>query len=475
MMILALKLLVVIVKKKFSTHIQNKTMKSFQLLLSFLFVLCINNVIAQPVLSLTPVITSGLSSPMQLLHAGDGTGRIFIVQKAGDIAVFDRSYNLTGTFLSVSNIATDGERGLLSMAFHPNYATNGLFYVYYVNSAGDLELARYKVSADPDVADPASKVILKTIPHPTNTNHNGGELHFGIDGDLYLSTGDGGGTGDVPNNAQSPDVLLGKILRFAVNTSNTSPYYSIPSDNPFGNEIFAYGLRNPFRWSFDRVTHAMWIGDVGQDSYEEMNYRHKDSTLGANYGWRCYEGNATYNTAGCTGSNYIYPVYNYPTPNPAGAVTGGTVYRGNTYVALRGYYIAADFYTGIFYKINYDTLTHTATTSTQTLSPANISDFGETEDGELYAVALSANSVYKISADGPTGYTFNGNGNWNVAANWSNNTIPPSSLPSGAEIIVDPVANGECILNVPQIVLAGAKLTVQQNKKFRINGNLTIQ
>ncbi len=452
-------------------------MKFLFTITSVTLLLFINVTVAQPVLSLTPVITTGLSSPMQLVNAGDGSGRMFIVQKDGTILVYNKAYGLIGTFLSVTGIQTSGERGLLSLAFHPNYASNGLFYVYYTNNNGDLQLARYAVSANPNVADPLSKDTLITIPHPNEANHNGGELHFGNDGYLYLSTGDGGGTGDVPNNAQSPDVLLGKILRFAVNTSNIAPYYTIPLSNPFGSEIFAYGLRNPFRWSFDRVTHDMWIGDVGQDSWEEINYRPKDSTNGVNYGWRCYEGSAVYNTSiGCAGpiTNYIFPVHSYPTPSP-GAVTGGTVYRGNTYVAFRGYYVAADFYSGVFFKVKYDTLTHTATTTIQTLSPNNLSDFGETEDGELYAVALSANAVYRIGSNGPIGYTFTGNGNWDVAANWSNNAIPPATLPAGAEIIIDPISNGECVLNIPQTVLAGAKVTVQPNKKFTINGNLTIQ
>ena len=452
-------------------------MKFLFTITSFTLFLFINVTLAQPVLSLTPVITTGLNSPMQLVHAGDGSGRIFIVQKGGTIMVYNKAYGFIGTFLTATGIQTGGEGGLLSMAFHPNYASNGFFYVYYTNSNSDLQLARYMVSANPNVADPLSKDTLITIPHPNETNHNGGELHFGNDGHLYLSTGDGGGTGDVPNNAQSPDVLLGKILRFAVNTSEIAPYYTIPLSNPFGSEIFAYGLRNPFRWSFDRVTHDMWIGDVGQDSWEEINYRPADSTNGINYGWRCYEGSAVYNTSvGCAGpiTNYIFPVHSYPTPSP-GAVTGGTVYRGNTYVAFRGYYVAADFYSGVFYKVKYDTLTHTATSSSQTLSPNNLSDFGETEDGELYAVALSANAVYRIGSNGPIGYTFTGNGNWDVASNWSNNTIPPSTLPAGAEIIIDPISNGECVLNILQTVLAGAKVTVQLNKKFTINGNLTIQ
>jgi len=439
-----------------------------------------SNIFAQPTLSYTSVIT-GLSSPMQLVHAGDGSNRIFIVQKAGTILVYDKSYTLQGTFLTVAGISTSGERGLLSLAFHPAYKTNGLFFVYYVNGAGDLELARYKVSADPNVADPASKVVLITIPHPTNTNHNGGELHFGGDGNLYLSTGDGGGTGDVPNNAQNTNVLLGKILRFAVNTSPSAPYYAIPAANPYGNEIYAIGLRNPFRWSFDKETNDMWIGDVGQDSYEEINYRPAASSLNVNYGWRCYEGSVEYNNTGtgCGGAltDYTFPVYSYPTPNPSGAVTGGTVYRGNTYIAFRGYYVAADFYTGILYKVKYDTNTQSGTTTLQTPSPlvTGISDFGETEDGELYAVSLTANTVYRITSDGSIGYTFTGNGNWNIASNWSNATIPPATLPAGAEIIIDPVANGECILNITQTISAGAKINVKANKNFRVPGNLVIQ
>lgn len=434
---------------------------------------------AQPALSFLPVIT-GLSQPMQLVHPGDGTGRIFIVQKAGSIMAYSKTYNLLSTFLTVTGITSTGERGLLSMAFHPGYAVNGLFYVYYTNGNGDLELARYKVSDDPNVADALSKKVMLTIPHPTYQNHNGGELHFGNDGFLYLSTGDGGSGGDPFNNAQNTALLLGKMLRFDVNTSDIFPYYTVPAGNPYGNEIFALGLRNPFRWSFDKLTQDMWIGDVGQDSYEEINYRPYDSSLNVNYGWRCYEGNVVYNNTGtgCGGplSNYNFPVYSYATPNP-GAITGGTVYRGDNYVDFRGYYVATDFYTGTLYLVKYDTITHTATTTLQTPSPTvtGISDFGETEDGEIYAVSLSANAIYRVVASGSLGYTFTGNGDWGTAANWSNNIIPPPVLPSGAEIIIDPVANGECVLNTIQTINAGAKCTVRLNKKFRVNGNLVIQ
>ena len=458
-------------------------MKAILTILFALFIFLTKTVIAQPVLSLTAVIT-GLNSPMQLVNAGDGSKRIFIVQKGGTILLYDKNYIRIDTFLTVTGISSSGERGLLSMAFHPDYVNNGFFYVYYTNSSGNLELSRYRVSANANVANVASKVILKTIPHPVNANHNGGTLHFGIDGYLYLSTGDGGGGGDVPNNAQNHNVLLGKMLRFAVDTSDVSPYYSIPSGptgNPFGNEVYDYGLRNPFRWNFDRLTHDMWIGDVGQDAWEEIDFRPADSTRKVNFGWHCYEGYATYSSVGtdsCTGiiADYTFPIFTYRTTEaPSIAVTGGCVYRGTTFPFLEGYYISADYFTDTFYIIRRDTINHVWITVTQSVPPAGMSDFGETEDGELYAVCLNANTVYRILSNGPVVYRFTGNGNWTDATNWSNKTIPPSSLPSGSEIIIDPLIDGECILNIPQTILTGAKITVEPNKNFRINGNLVVQ
>lgn len=450
-------------------------------LLSILLILLstVFSSIAQPVLSLTQVIKN-VSSPMQLVHAGDGSERIFIVQKAGTIRVYSKNYDSIGVFLTVTGITSNDERGLLSMAFHPDYKHNGFFYVYYTNNIGSLEVARYKVSADPNIANAASKVIVKTIPHPTNQNHNGGELHFGKDSCLYLSTGDGGGGGDANNNAQNTNVLLGKILRFKVDTSNVSPYYSVAenANNPFGNEVFAYGLRNPFRWSFDRLTYDMWIGDVGQDSWEEINFRPVDSARGVNYGWRCYEGNNTYNATGCGAvANYKFPVYTYKTQNPSAAITGGTVYRGATYLDLYGYYVSADFFSDTFYLVKYDTITHLYTTTKQVLLPDGITDFGETENGELYVTSLFTNGVYRITANGAVNYIFTGNGTWTNAANWSNNVIPPTTLPSGSQITIDPVIDGECVLDIgtTQTISTGAKLFVQPNKKFRIVGDLTIQ
>lgn len=351
---------------------------------------------AQPIISLTPVINTGLNQPVQLVNAGDGTNRVFIVGKTGNIRVYDSSFNFLDTFLVIPGIRTDGEEGLLSLAFHPAYETNGFFYVYYTNAAGNLEIARYRVGTNPNEADTSTRVTVITIPHPGQSNHNGGEMHFGNDGYLYLSTGDGGGGGDVSNNAQTNTVLLGKIIRINVNTSLTPPYYTVPADNPYGNEVFASGLRNPFRWSFDRLTGDMWIGDVGQGSWEEINYRAAGSTNGANYGWRCYEGNTAYNSSGCAAqSNYVAPVFVYPNPGTA-AVTGGVIYRGSRYPAMYGYYLATDFYSSNFYIIN---PANSFSTTVQAITPAvsNIADFGETENGELFVVVLTTGSVYRVN------------------------------------------------------------------------------
>ena len=450
-----------------------KKSKRFLSLASLIFFMfSCNGVAAQPTVWLNPVIT-GLNQPMQFINAGDGSNRIFIPQKTGGIKVFDSSFTLLGTFLTVTGITSDGERGLLSLCFHPNYASNGFFFVYYTNGSGDLEVARYKVSNNANVADVASKKIVITIPHPTYGNHNGGTLRFGSDGYLYLSTGDGGSGGDPNNNAQNTNVLLGKMLRLNVNTSETSPYYTIPTGNPFGNEVLATGLRNPFRWNFDKLTGDMWIGDVGQNAYEEINRSHKDS-LAVNYGWRCYEGTHAYSTTGCGAiSTYRFPVLDYPRADGV-SIVGGTVYRGEAYLSLKGYYLGVDFYTGKLFKIKFNSLNYTYDISSQIISPTGISDFGETENGELYATCLNNGNVYRVEAYIPT-YAFIGNGNWTEPANWSNNTVPPSSFPSGGIIAINPIAGGECVLNVQVMIPVSTKLIIENNKQFRMNGNLVIQ
>lgn len=367
---------------------------------SILFFLLIFSAISQPVISYSPVI-SGLSQPVDIVNAGDGSNRIFIVEQGGAIKVYNSSYTLLGTFLTVTGILTGGEQGLLSLAFHPNYEINGFFWVYYTNSAGDLEVSRFKVSSgNANQADASSKQVVITIPHPGQSNHNGAKLNFGNDGFLYFATGDGGGGGDQNNNAQNGNSLLGKMIRINVSTGTTAPFFTVPADNPFVSnqnvldEIWALGLRNPFRWSFDRSNGDMWIGDVGQDQREEINYRAAGTTGGVNYGWRCYEGNLAYNTNGClAASNYIFPVYDYPNPNPgSSSVTGGHVYRGVTYPTMQGYYYAADVYSGNLYKINISNFSTSIQNGLSTL----IVGFGESENGELLAVSLNGTAYSLI-------------------------------------------------------------------------------
>lgn len=440
----------------------------------FAYLLLSLNVFAQPIVTTSQVL-SGLSQPMQVVNAGDGSNRIFIPQKGGDIKVFDRNFAPLGTFLTVSSISTGGEQGLLSMCFHPQYKTNGLFFVYYTTPSGNLEIARYKVrGADTiNVANPASKKVVITIPHPTYGNHNGGTLRFGKDGFLYLSTGDGGGGGDPDANAQNKVKLLGKMLRLNVNTSNTTPYYTIPAGNPFGNEVFQYGLRNPFRWNFDRTTGDMWIGDVGQNAFEEFNRCHRDSLAGVNYGWRCYEGNAVYNPAGCSETNYKFPFLIYPTVGSS--AVGGTVYRGETYTSLKGYYLCADFYSGQLFKVKYDSLTNTYNTSSQTISVNGITDFGEAEDGEIYITSLFSGNVSRIQSNDVAQYMFVGNGNWTDASNWSDNIIPPSTSLINTIITIKPSAGGQCVVNTPISIPKTSKLIVESSKLLRMNSNLSFQ
>ncbi len=432
---------------------------------------------AQPVISLAPVIT-GLLQPMQFVNAGDGSNRIFISQKGGNIKVFDKDFSLLGTFLSMTGIQTGGEGGLLSLCFHPQFKTNKLFFVFYTNISNDLEVARYQVGNSPDsinIARPTSKKVVITIPHPVNTNHNGGTLRFGKDGFLYLSTGDGGSGGDPNDNGQNKTKLLGKMLRLNVNTSNTPPYYTIPVTNPFGNEVLQYGLRNPFRWNFDRLTGDMWIGDVGQSAFEEINRCSKDSLIGVNYGWRCYEGNAVYNPAGCTETNYKSPVYAYPNPSVGSSVVGGTVYRGGTYNSMKGYYFGVDFNSGRLFKIKFDSTNYSYSISTQMLSPNGITDFGETETGEMYVTSLYTGIAYRVQSNDVNQYIFVGNGNWTDATNWSDNVIPPSTSLVNTIITIKPITGGQCVVNTPISIPKTSKLIVENSKLLRMNSNLTFQ
>jgi len=379
-------------------------------LLIFYFVFSYLPSLAQPVLNYRRVISS-LSAPLEIVSAPDSSDRLFIVQKVGSVKVYDKAYNFLGDFVTVSRVTINGERGLLSMAFHPDYKNNGLFFVYYTNTQGDIEISRYKVSDNPNRADTNTRKIIITIPHRAAANHNGGKISFGPDGYLYFATGDGGNGGDPPNNAQNGKVLLGKMLRIDVNNPGPQLNYSIPPDNPFVNdtliadEIWALGLRNPFRWSFDRLTHDMWIADVGQGVKEEINFRKAGETKGINYGWRCYEGKNVYNTSGCKPADqYIYPIFDYTHNLTTGgmSVTGGYVYRGSEYPALNGYYIFADYISNNQWLIKDSSNTWSIKQITEGYQPGsgtiprNIAGFGEGADGSLYAASLTENAVYKI-------------------------------------------------------------------------------
>lgn len=334
------------------------------------------------------------TQPVFLTHAGDGTNRIFVVQQNGLIRVFpnDSTVTSTSTFLNISSqISTGGERGLLGLAFHPDYISNGYFYVNYTQvGTGRTIVARYSVNpGNPNQADPNSELILLNIYQPYS-NHNGGMILFGPDGYLYIGMGDGGSAGDPGNRAQNVDSLLGKLLRIDVDNPSGGLNYGIPPDNPFvgipgRDEIYALGLRNPWRFSQDPVTGEMWLADVGQGSWEEVD----SIGIGRNYGWRCYEGPAAYNTSGCgPTSQYTFPVKYYARVSPHCSVTGGYIYRGYRRPELVGRYIYGDYCSGFIWKFLYQ---NGALTEDQLLidAPFSISSFGVDQDGELYVCEYS--------------------------------------------------------------------------------------
>lgn len=343
-------------------------------------------------------VLSGLSSPVFVGHAGDGTNRLFIVEQGGTIKVLRPGSSTAMTFLDIrTKVVAGGEQGLLGLAFHPKYSSNGRFFVFYTRRGdGALVIAEYRASANSDIAGTTETTLL-TIPHPINTNHNGGMLAFGPDNSLYIGVGDGGAGNDPPNNAQNPNVLLGKILRINVDQPDPAARtpYSSPPDNPFANgsgraEIFALGLRNPWRFSFDRLTGQPWVGDVGQNVREEV-----DTPLlkGGNYGWRPYEGFLCTNIdpLRCVSSSYIAPLFDYSHASGRCSVTGGYVYRGPLGVLTAGTYIYADYCTGEIFVWN----------DVQQLlfdTPMFISSFGEDEQGELYVVDLNG-SISRIVTD----------------------------------------------------------------------------
>ena len=352
-----------------------------------------------PPVTLQPVITTGLTSPVAITNAGDGSGRLFITEQTGYLRIWNGTALLPTPFLDIHTLVSCcGEQGLLSVAFHPSYETNGFFYVDYTNVAGNTVIARYHVSGNPNVADPLSASILLTIPQPY-ANHNGGQLQFGPDGYLYIGMGDGGSGGDPQNHAQNLNDLLGKILRIDVDGGTP---YAIPSTNPFVGvpntraEVWAYGLRNPWRFSFDRLSHDLYIGDVGQNLWEEVDFQPASSPGGENYGWRLMEGFHCYNPAtGCDNGTLTHPILEY-SHSLGCSVTGGYVYRGSSIPQLFGVYLYSDYCSGIVWGASRDCSGVWSTTQLVD-SPYNISTFGEDESGEVYVAHLGG-AVYRISA-----------------------------------------------------------------------------
>jgi glucose/arabinose dehydrogenase len=355
---------------------------------------------AQPDIQMRLKIDENLNVPMQLVNAGDGSGRIFIAEKSGVVQVFDANHQYLGIYLDIQDLvlSTEDEAGLLSIAFHPDFKNNGCFFVYYSDKdaqVGHVVVARYKTSTPSSnkMVDPAPVKVL-VIDHAAR-NHYGGDMNFGQDGNLYLSVGDGGGSNDPNNNAQNTSSLLGKLLRITVATTGAATY-TIPADNPFGNEVFAYGLRNPFRWCFDKANGNVWLGDVGQNGKEEINFQTAAQIKGSNFGWRCYEGDipnpAFASAPECSLYGNLQPRYSYGRALGV-SVMGGIVYRGQKYPDMAGYYIGSDYYTGLFHVIAPDT--PNGTIETTSLAPlGGITDFGEAENGDIYAVASTRNSVY---------------------------------------------------------------------------------
>ena len=360
---------------------------------------------AWPELALTPVL-AGLTNPVHVASAGDGSGRLFVVEQPGVIRVVRGGVLLSEPFLDITDrVGSRGsERGLLSVAFPPGYGEAGHFYVNYTDSAGDTVVSRFGLSSDPDQADPTSEQVLLTVDQPF-ANHNGGQLAFGPDGYLYIGMGDGGSRGDPGNRAQDPGDLLGKLLRIDVE-SGAVPY-AIPIDNPFVEatdtrpEIWALGLRNPWRFSFDRQTGDLYIGDVGQNDYEEVNLQLAGSDGGENYGWRILEATHCYEPpAGCVPpEGYVGPVVELAHVDKYNSVTGGFVYRGVAFPNMRGVYIFADYSSGRLLGLRQ---VGQAWELKMLLDTAHLwSSFGEDEDGELFIASLNEGTIYHIEDRSP--------------------------------------------------------------------------
>lgn len=354
------------------------------------------------------LVVDGLDQPVFMVDPADGSGRWFVVEQPGRIRIVRDGVVEPEPFLDLVGMVNAGgsEQGLLSMALHPDFAANGQFFVGYTanqgTGSGDNTVARLTVSAgNPDQADPASLEVLLAIPDPYQ-NHNGGLVMFGPDGYLYAGFGDGGAGGDPEDNGQDPHALLGSILRLDVDQTSGDLPYAIPADNPFADgldgapEVWAFGLRNPWRFSFDRETGDLYIADVGQNQIEEINVQPAASPGGENYGWNVLEGTACFLDAGCDASQFVPPVAEYEHDFGC-SVTGGYVYRGEAVPALRGVYLFADYCTGLIWGLGQDAAGAWAL-SAPVESGLRIASFGENSDGELFVLDLQG-EIHQVTGD----------------------------------------------------------------------------
>jgi glucose/arabinose dehydrogenase len=343
------------------------------------------------------LVASGLSDPLYLT-APTGDSRLFIVEQEGRIRIVQNGQLLTTPFLDITAIVgAGGERGLLGLAFHPTYATNGHFYVNYTDRSGDTRIERYAVSADPNVADASSAKLILGIDQPY-ANHNGGLVMFGPDAKLYIGMGDGGAAGDPENRAQNRDSLLGKLLRIDVDAGDP---YAVPADNPYADgggrgEIWAIGLRNPWRFAFDRSVGLLYIADVGQNRWEEVSAA-PSGQAGLNYGWPIMEGAHCYRPNPCSTAGLVLPALEYGHSNGC-SITGGFVYRGSRSPSLVGEYFYSDYCSGWIRSFTYANGAVVQRTNWNlNVSLGNVLSFGEDSAGEVY-VLTGGGRVYRIAA-----------------------------------------------------------------------------
>jgi len=338
---------------------------------------------------------SGFTEPVAITHAGDGSGRLFVVEQGGRVKIVRNGIVAAQPFLNITGaVRAGGEQGLLGLAFPPGFPARQNFYVNYTNriDVGNTVIARYSVGGNADLADQGSRQELLTFTQPF-ANHNGGQLAFGPDNLLYIGSGDGGSGGDPSGNAQNTASLLGKLLRLDVLSGSGA---AVPPDNPFGNEVWAYGLRNPWRFSFDRQTGDLYLADVGQGTREEIDFQPAGSGTGANYGWNIMEGSLCFLAPGlCSSAGLVLPVAEYDHAAGDCSVTGGYVYRGGN-PSLQGTYLYGDFCSGRIWGLR----RNGAAWENRLLldSTLLISTFGEDEAGELYVADYGTGALYRITA-----------------------------------------------------------------------------